>query len=138
MDAGVRDAWVDGGGLDACDTCLDMQCGPELDACLNDPICFTGDPQDPGQFEQVIACVEQKRTMQSVKRPDLRSCGLVVGTGTGWPPDGMADTTTDVINCMATGQSMVPMNNSWADQQNLSQPWAANSCAKLACTAMVQ
>jgi len=144
MDSGViydasGDAWQDGGsGLDACDKCLDMQCGKELDDCLADPVCFSGDPQDPGQYEQVTSCVEQLRTRQAVKRPDLRNCGLTVGTGSGWPPDGMADTTTNLINCMATGQTMIPMNNSWADTQNLSQPWAPASCAKLACTSMVQ
>jgi hypothetical protein len=134
-----RDAWQDGGsGVDSCDQCMVMKCLTEMNACLNDSQCFTGDPMDPGQYETVIACVEQLRTMRAVKRIDLRTCGLRVGTGSAWPPVGMADTTTDVINCMATGQTMIPMNNSWADSQNVTQPWAPDSCAKLACTSMVQ
>jgi hypothetical protein len=115
-----------------------MQCAAELTACLDDPVCFTGDPQNPGQYERVITCVEQMRTMKAVKRADLVTCGLRVGTGSGWPPDGMADTTTDVINCMVTGQMGVPMNNSWANSSNINSPWPANGCAKLACTSMVQ
>jgi hypothetical protein len=143
MDSGVRDAsgdvWQDGGpGIDDCDKCLVMQCSKELEACLDDPACFSGDPQDPGQYEGVIACVEQKRTTQAVKRADLVDCGLVAVPGVGWPPDDMADTTTDLINCMATGQTMVPMNNSWANSTNINMAWAPNSCAKLACTSKVQ
>jgi hypothetical protein len=138
-DSGVKDAAGDSGpGIDACDDCMLMKCAQEFQDCLDDPICFSPDGDGSGQYEKVVNCVEQKRTIMSVKRPDLRSCGLTVGTGSGWPPDGMADTTTNIMNCMATGQTMVPMNNSWADPMNLTQPWAANSCAKIACTSMVQ
>jgi hypothetical protein len=133
------DAWQDGGsGVDSCDQCMVMNCSQEFDDCFADPMCISGDPMKPGQYEVVTACVEQLRTSRAVKRVDLRNCGLTVGTGSAWPPVGMADSTTNIINCMATGQTNVPMNNSWADPQNVTQPWAPNSCAKLACTSMVQ
>jgi hypothetical protein len=114
-----------------------MQCDKEFDACFADPMCFSGDPDAPGQYEQVIECVEQRRTMQAVKRIDLRTCGQIIGNRTGWPPDGMTPATTDIINCMATGQTMIPMNNSWADNANITQVWPPMSCAKLACTSMI-
>src|SRR6266511_923736 len=134
-----RDAWQDGGsGVDSCDQCMVMKCSTEMDDCLNDTACFTGDPGAPGQYEQVTACVEQLRTMRSVKRIDLRTCGTRVGTSSDWPPVGMADTTINVINCLATGQTMVLMNNGWASTAQVMDPWAPNSCAKLACTSMVQ
>jgi hypothetical protein len=136
---GPYDAGQEAGtGIDACDQCVVMQCSKEFDDCFADPMCFTGDPDDPGQYEQVTSCVEQRRTMQAVKRIDLRSCGQQVGNGIGWPPDGMSEATTNIINCMATGQTSIPMNNSWADNTNITQVWPTTSCAKLACTSMIQ
>jgi hypothetical protein len=133
------DAGQDGGsGVDSCDQCMVMKCSQEMNECFADPMCISGDPMAPGQYEIVTACVEQLRTMTAVKRGDLRMCGLRVGTGTAWPPVGMADSTTNIINCMATGETNVPMNNDWAAPQNLMTPWAPTSCAKLACTSMVQ
>jgi hypothetical protein len=137
MDSGIYDASADAGpGLDPCDKCLDMQCGTELDACLKDDMCFTGDPQNPGQYELVVACVENLRVTQKVRRVDFRDCGIdtVNASGTAWPPIGMAQTTTNVMNCMAMGQ---PNDNTWASSTNVTQAWPTNSCAALACTAMI-
>ena len=142
-DAGSRDAATDSGseggtGIDACDSCMVMQCAKEFDDCFDDPMCFSGDPSAPGQYELVVECVEQKRTMQDVKRIDFRTCGQIVGTGIDWPPPGMTEATTNIMNCMATGQTMIPMNNSWASNANITQVWPPNSCAKLACTSRIQ
>jgi hypothetical protein len=113
-----------------------MQCGQEFDACVSDSACYTGDSSAPGQYELVVACVENLRVMQKVKRVDLRDCGIdaVNATGTLWPPNGMAVTTTNIMNCMAMGQ---PNDNTWASSTNVTQPWPTTSCAALACTSQL-
>jgi hypothetical protein len=122
--------------LDACDTCMSNTCSTELDACLADPTCFSDQADGSGQYEQVTACVEELRATQAVKRADLRDCGIVAISGTGfdWPPPEMAVTTTNVINCMAMG---VPNDSTWADDANIDTPWPTTSCAKLSCTSQL-
>jgi hypothetical protein len=126
-----------GASFDDCDSCLDAKCQKELDACLLDPLCVSDAGDGSGQYEQIVVCVDQIRTTRAVKRVDLRTCGTQVGTNDLWPPDGMADTTRNLINCMATGVTNEAENDAWANSSNVSNPWAAGSCAKLACTSQL-
>jgi hypothetical protein len=126
-----------GASFDDCDSCLDAKCQKELDACLADPLCVSDAGDGSGQYEQIVVCVEQIRTTRPVKRIDLRTCGTQVGTNDLWPPDGMVDTTRNLINCMATGVTNEAENDAWANSSNISNPWAAGSCAKLACTSQL-
>jgi hypothetical protein len=119
---------------DACLDCLADKCTDELDACVADTQCFSEEVDGSGQFEQISNCVESQRAAGAVKRNALRTCGIEVGSSSGWPPDGMTEATLNLVNCLATGQSGIPNNNSWADADNLSMKWAASSCAALACT----
>jgi hypothetical protein len=75
--------------------------------------------------------------VRPVKRADLRSCGTQVGTNDLWPPDGMVDTTRNLINCMATGITGESENDAWANSSNVNNAWASTSCAKLACTSQL-
>jgi hypothetical protein len=135
---GASDAGGQGGAsFDDCDACADAKCTAEFDACLDDPICITEDVNGTGQYEVIIDCMEKIRATRPLKRIDLRNCGTTVGTGSAWPPDGMAPTTLNLVNCIATGVTGDSMNNAWADNANISNPWAANSCAKLACTSQL-
>jgi hypothetical protein len=141
---GTAEGGAGGLGGDVCDECLLQQCPAEFDACLSDPACF-GDGTS-GQFEDMITCIEQVRAMTPpapAKRIDVVNCGIVVGNNASsfaWPPDGMAQTTTDLINCMATGMQNTPNNNGWAQgdpdvaTDPISQKWADGSCAKSSCT----
>ncbi|HWA77383.1 MAG TPA: hypothetical protein VG937_33840 [Polyangiaceae bacterium] len=126
-----------GASFDDCESCLDAKCQKELDACLGDPLCFSDAGDGSGQYEQIIVCVDQIRVSRPVKRIDLRTCGTQVGTNDLWPPDGMADTTRNLINCMATGVTNEAENDAWANSSNVNNVWAASSCAKLACTAQL-
>lgn len=128
-----------GASFDDCDTCLDAKCTNELDACLDDPVCFTGDIDNPGQYEQVVRCVDTIRLTRPVKRADLRDCGNSVGSSlsTLWPPEEMSVATVDLINCMATGVANESGNSAWANSSNIMNVWAPGSCAKLACTAVL-
>jgi hypothetical protein len=127
-----------GASFDDCESCLDAKCQKELDACLADPLCISDAGDGSGQYEQImVKCVDPIRTTRPVKRIDLRTCGTQVGTNDLWPPDGMADTTRNLINCMATGVTNEAENDAWANSSNVSNPWAAGSCAKLACTSQL-
>jgi hypothetical protein len=137
---GAGDAGGQGGAsYDDCDACIDARCTKEFDACLQDSVCISEEADGSGQYEQVVACVEMIRTTRPVKRADLRDCGNSVGSGlsTLWPPEEMTVATVDLINCMATGQTNESGNSAWANQSNITNPWAAGSCAKLACTSQL-
>jgi hypothetical protein len=128
-----------GASYDDCDTCLDAKCTAELDACFADTQCFSDAADGSGQYEQVVACVENIRRTRPVKRVDLRDCGNMVGSNlnTLWPPDEMTVATVDLINCMATGVANEAGNSAWANQANVTNAWAPASCAKLACTSQL-
>ncbi|MGC4093982.1 MAG: hypothetical protein QM756_39955 [Polyangiaceae bacterium] len=134
-----------GAGIDVCDDCLLMNCPSELDACLNDVRCFNDDPSAPGQYQDMVQCMDEKRQMANVTRADVVDCGIIVANSASlaWPPDEMATTTTDLINCMATGEANKPNNSSWADgdatvpTDPVAQKWAPTSCAKTSCTAQL-
>lgn len=138
---GSGDAGGQGGAsFDSCDACLDARCTKEFDACLADPVCFEDAVNGMGQYQVVVVeCVDKIRATRPVKRADLRDCGNSVGAGasTEWPPQGMTVATVDLLNCMATGQTNESGNNAWANESNIMNPWAANSCAKLACTSQL-
>jgi len=129
---------------DDCELCLATLCENELNACLDDPACFDGDGN--GQYERIATCVNDQRAMGLVKRDVMRACGVNLGSGPTnptfdeWAPEGMADSTTNLLNCMATSSSEAP-NADWANDVETNYPegkpvtpWPADSCAKLACT----
>jgi hypothetical protein len=129
-----------------CNECLDALCKTELDACLADEQCFSTAGDGSGEYEAVSTCIETARASGLVKRDAVRSCGLTFGasadpdaTFPDWAPSGMAATTTDLVNCMATSSSETP-NPQWANDipnnfpASGPTPWPADSCAKLACT----
>lgn len=134
---------------DDCYSCLAVQCPQELDACLNDPTCISADADGTGQYERISTCIEAERASGLVKRDVVRGCGVTIGASpdpdviSAWAPVGMAATTTNLMNCMATSGSETP-NADWAnsdanfpvDAQNNVKPtaWPADSCAKLSCT----
>jgi hypothetical protein len=134
-----------GASADACEDCLLANCTAELDACLDDIRCFNDDASAPGQYQDMVQCIDQVRVMHSVKRVDVVDCGLAIANSASlaWPPDEMATTTTDLINCMATGESNKPNNNGWSDgdpdvaTDPISQKWADGSCAKSSCTSQL-
>ncbi|HKQ68152.1 MAG TPA: hypothetical protein VJT73_02370 [Polyangiaceae bacterium] len=144
-DASVTDAIAisdgpadDGPTYDQCDDCIVAQCAVEFDECVAEPICLAPNANAPkGQYDLVVDCVDMKRVTQPVKRADFRDCGVQVVNqfGTLWPPIGMHDTTTNLMNCIANGPTDVPDKSSWANSANINSPWPLRSCAKLACTA---
>ncbi|HET9932127.1 MAG TPA: hypothetical protein VFQ35_15595 [Polyangiaceae bacterium] len=145
--AGVGGDGGSGGGpaADACEDCLLANCTAELEACLADSRCYSDDPDQPGQYQDMVQCIDQTRVMHSVKRVDVVDCGLAIvnSSNLAWPPDEMASTTTDLINCMATGQTNKPNNNGWSNgdpdvpTDPISQKWADGSCAKTSCTSQL-
>jgi len=156
--AGGSTGWAGAGGADAagaggvsgdvCDECLATNCTNELDACLDDIRCYNDDPDAPGQYQEMVSCMDAVRVEHPVKRIDVVDCGIIVGRSAAsnsfaWPPDEMAQTTTDLINCMATGQANKPNNSSWSDgdpdvpTDPVAQKWAEGSCAKTSCTSQL-
>ena len=131
-----------GAGVDACEDCLLANCSAELEACLDDVRCFNDDPSSPGQYQDMVQCIDGVReTNGKATRADVVDCGIIVVNSAMdlWPPEEMAVTTTDLINCMATGQTNKPNNSGWSSGDRdvstdpISQPWAAGSCAKTSC-----
>ncbi|MFZ5893737.1 MAG: hypothetical protein ACOY0T_21930 [Myxococcota bacterium] len=153
--AGASDAGGGGMGgaggatsLDACEDCLLANCAAELEACLDDVRCYNDDPNFPGQYQDMVVCMEGERESKSLTRADVVDCGIAIArsqnsTSDAWPPDDMAITTTDLINCMATGETNKPNNSGWSDGDRdvptdpISQKWAPNSCAKTSCTSQL-
>jgi hypothetical protein len=124
-----------------CDACLSKLCAAEYDACDKDAVC-------PDQYGRILACITAERGDGLVKRDVVRGCGVTIGTPTSssangavWPPDEpepMAQATTDLINCLASGDGN---DVSWAnDDANFTPtivPWKDGTCAKLACTSEI-
>jgi hypothetical protein len=145
-DTGLGGAGGAGGVAgDVCDDCLATNCPNELEACFDDIRCFNDDPDSPGQYQDMVTCLDAVRVDHPVKRVDVVDCGITVGRSAtsnsfAWPPDEMAVTTTDLINCMATGEANKPNNSSWSDgdpdiaTDPIAQKWADGSCAKTSCT----
>jgi hypothetical protein len=143
----------DGGDLsdidpDDCYSCLQELCPTELSDCLNDPQCISTDTDGSGQYERISACIERERVNGLVKRDLVRGCGVTIGTSSDaslaadWFPEGMAPTTTNLMNCLATSSTEAP-NADWAndpdnypvvDEMVVPTPWPTKSCAKISCT----
>lgn len=131
-----------------CEACLAVLCKDEYDACLTDEQCFSEMGDGSGQYERIAACIIDQRASGLVKRDVVRGCGVTIGASpdpdlqSAWAPEGMADTTTNLLNCMATSSKETP-NADWAnsdenfpivDDMVMPTPWPSDSCAKLACT----
>jgi hypothetical protein len=128
-----------------------QQCNTELEACLDDPICFSTDGDGTGQYERIIACIDRERETGLVKRDVVRGCGVTIGASSNpdlvsdWAPESMADTTTNLLNCLATSASDPKGPNAdWANDMatnfpnNMPTAWPADSCAKISCTGKLQ
>jgi hypothetical protein len=130
--------------MEDCQKCLADLCKTEFDACFADPDCFSADGDGTGEYEAISTCIETARADGLVKRDAVRGCGVTFGASPDpdsvslWAPQAMAATTTNLLNCLATSDSL-PTNADWAnDPANFPNgtpaPWPADSCAKLACT----
>jgi len=113
--------------------------------------CLSKNTDGTGQYERIIKCVDGQRASGLVKRDVVRGCGVTIGASpdadliSAWAPEGMAPATTNLLNCMADAPGAQPA--SWAnddanyplDKDNVPQPapWAAGTCAKLACTSQI-
>lgn len=123
-----------------CAGCLEQLCAAEFDACDKDLDC-------PDQFSNVLDCITMERGNGLVKRDAVRGCGVTIGAspdpstpaGAAWAPQQMAQATTNLINCLASGDGN---DVSWAnDDANFTPaivPWKDGTCAKLACTSEIQ
>jgi len=129
-----------------CEDCLMELCPTQFTACLDDPQCFSTDGDGTGEYEAISTCIEGERASGVAKRDAVRGCGVTFGANSNpdlvspWAPHDMAGTTTDLINCMATSQSL-PVDAKWANASTnfpngVPAPWPNDSCAKLACTSM--
>lgn len=131
-----------------CELCLDALCKTELDACLADEQCYSAQGDGSGEYEAISECIEGERASgpsgRVAKRDAVRGCGVTLGGSSDpdlaslWAPQGMAATTTNLLNCMTTSSSLTP-NADWANDpanfpNDVPTPWPADSCAKLACT----
>ena len=144
MSGAAGDAGMSGGGAggapsyDECVDCLEDRCANELANCLDSELCYSAAGDGSGQYEIFSDCVEAERPFGSINRTLLRECGTQVIEGQViWPPPGMSPATRDLINCLATGVADVnpdDPNNAWAEDDQIMMPWAAESCARLACT----
>lgn len=130
-----------------CLDCLDARCANEYAACDADPTCISTDLDGTGQYERIAACIDKERIKGVVRRDVVRGCGVTIGANANpdfisdWAPEGMADTTTNLLNCMADAPGAEPA--SWAnDDRNFPidgndminpTPWAEGTCAKDAC-----
>lgn len=131
----------------SCSECLDARCAKEYTACDADPKCISTDLDGSGQYERIAKCINKERAKGVVKRDVVRGCGVTIGANatpdfiSEWAPEGMADTTTNLLNCMADAPGEAPA--SWAnDDRNYPidgndminpTPWAEGTCAKDAC-----
>jgi len=131
-----------------CEDCLDARCAKEFAACDADPNCISTNIDGTGQYERIAECINKERIKGIVKRDVVRGCGVTIGASadpdviSDWAPEGMAATTTDLLNCMADAPGAAPA--SWAnDDANFPvdsndmikpTPWPENTCAKDACT----
>ena len=131
-----------------CEDCLADRCQKEFDACDADPNCISADVDGSGQYERIAKCINAERVNGLVKRDVVRGCGVTIGANpmadvvSEWAPEGMAATTTNLLNCMADAPGADPA--SWAnDDANYPvtgndminpTPWPAGTCAKDACT----
>jgi hypothetical protein len=132
-----------------CETCLATLCPTQWDACAADPNCISAEGDGSGQYEKImIDCVGMERVNSVVTRDKVRGCGFTMGVSSDpnttdlWAPDAMAQSTADIMNCMAMGASPAP-DASWANDQanfpnDVPKPWPAGTCAKLACTSQIQ
>lgn len=127
-----------------CEDCLADVCQAQLDACLADAQCFSVDGDGSGEYEAISECIEAERASGVAKRDAVRGCGVTLGASSDpdlvslWAPQGMAPTTTNLLNCLATSSSETP-NADWANDPNnfpngVPTAWPEDSCAKLACT----
>jgi len=130
-----------------CLDCLADRCAKEYAACDADPACISADLDGTGQYERIAACIDKERVKGVVRRDVVRGCGVTIGTSpnpdfiSAWAPENMADTTTNLLNCMADAPGAEPA--SWAnDDKNYPidgndmihpTPWADGTCAKDAC-----
>jgi len=130
-----------------CLECLDARCAKEYAACDADAKCISAELDGSGQYERIAECIDKERVKGVVKRDVVRGCGVTIGANpdpdviSAWAPEGMADTTTNLLNCMADAPGAEPA--SWAnDDKNYPidnndminpTPWADGTCAKDAC-----
>ena len=130
-----------------CEDCLAARCKTQYDACDADPDCISAEIDGTGQYERIAKCINEQRAKGLVKRDVVRGCGVTIGASPSpnyddWAPEGMADTTTNLLNCMADEPGSAAA--SWAnDDANYPvdanddinpTPWFAGTCAKDACT----
>jgi hypothetical protein len=143
-----------------CEACLQVLCAEEFQACLDDKDpngigqpCISEDGES-GQYVDIANCINAERVNGLVKRDVVRNCGVTIGASAtdaslsdAWAPQGMRDSTTNLLNCMATSSQDTP-NADWANSDdnfpvdsdlNVNPtPWPDDSCAKLACTSKFQ
>lgn len=130
--------------MEDCSACLLDLCATEMDACAADEQCLSADGLGGGEYDAISSCIELARLDGLVKRDAVRGCGVTFGASpapdavSAWAPQDMAPTTTNLLNCMATSNSL-PTNANWANDpanfpNDVPAPWPADSCAKLACT----
>jgi hypothetical protein len=124
-----------------CEDCLAALCPTQWDACLADPDCV--DDDGSGQYADImIGCIEPERANGVVTRDKVRGCGFTMGVSSDpntidvWAPEPMAQSTADLMNCMAMGKAMP--DASWANDPDnfpngMPKPWPAGTCAKLSC-----
>jgi len=127
-----------------CEECLAELCPTEFDACFSDEQCFSAASDGSGEYEAISLCIEGERAKGIAKRDAVRGCGVTFGASpdaslaSDWAPVGMAPTTTNLLNCMATSNSLTP-DADWANDpanfpNDVPTAWPEDSCAKLACT----
>jgi len=130
-----------------CLECLNDRCAAQYAACDADPTCISAELDNSGQYERIAACIDKERIKGVVKRDVVRGCAVTIGASpepdfiSDWAPEGMAETTTNLLNCMADAPGAKAA--SWAnDDKNYPvdgndminpTPWAAGTCAKDAC-----
>ena len=124
-----------------CEDCLATLCPTQMDACLADPDCVADDGS--GQYQDIIiGCIGDERANGVVTRDKVRGCGFTMGASSDpnttdiWAPEPMAQSTADLMNCMAMGAAMP--DASWANDpanfpNDVPKPWPAGTCAKLSC-----
>jgi hypothetical protein len=125
-----------------CEDCLAALCPTQWDACNADPNCINQD-DGSGQYADImIDCIGAERVNGVVTRDKVRGCGFTMGVSSDpnttdlWAPEPMAQSTADLMNCMAMGATMP--DASWANDpanfpNDVPKPWPAGTCAKLSC-----
>ncbi len=125
-----------------CEACLAVVCPAELDACLDDTQCFDG--EGTGEYERISDCITKQRVSGLVKRDVVRACGVSIGSSPSgnlndlWAPQGMAASTTNLLNCLASSEA-AGSDAKWANDPanypgGVPTPWPEDSCAKISCT----